>query len=64
MVVPIAEDAFELVYEFAEEKADGESEGLRDAYIAGTYHVPQWLAVSLDLFGFTPVGAEPEPHSY
>ncbi|MHB8276469.1 MAG: hypothetical protein ACYDIA_02290 [Candidatus Humimicrobiaceae bacterium] len=52
VVVPTSEEAFNIVYEFADMKpdydyADGEE------YIIGAYHKPKWLAVSLDLFGFT-----------
>ena len=43
--------------EFAEEKPDWDVEGSQgEPYVVGSYHVPRWLAVSLDLFGFTPVG--------
>lgn len=51
VIVPTADEAFEIVYEFANlepdvDFADGES------YVSGVYHTPHWLAVSLDLFGF------------
>jgi len=51
VVVPTSDEAFELVYEFADMEADfdyvdGES------FPVGAYHTPHWLAVSLDLFGF------------
>lgn len=51
VVVPKSDEAFELVYEFADmnmdyDYADGES------FPVGTYHTAHWLAVSLDLFGF------------
>lgn len=53
VVVPTAEEAFELVYGFAETEADWDVEGSSgEAYITGTYHAPKWLAVSLDMFGF------------
>ena len=46
VAVPNAEDAFELVYEFAEEKAEWKSEGFGDACPAGIYHGPRWLQIS------------------
>jgi hypothetical protein len=53
VVVPSSSEAFELVYEFAREEADWDVEGSTgEGFITGTYHVPQWLAVSLDSFGF------------
>ncbi len=47
VVVPTSDEAFELVYEFAEVKPDGDEDGPW-----GVYHKPKWLAVSLDIFGF------------
>lgn len=53
VVVPTSEEAFEVVYEFANIEADWDVEGSHgEAYITGTYHIPKWLAVSLDMFGF------------
>ena len=52
VVVPSSAEAFELVYDFAEEKADYDVEGSSgEGYITGIYHEPKWLAVSLDVFG-------------
>ncbi|MBN8450220.1 MAG: hypothetical protein J0M13_14650 [Candidatus Accumulibacter sp.] len=48
VVVPTSEEAFEIVYEFANIEADWDDEGS----ISGSYHAPKWLAVSLDMFGF------------
>ena len=54
VVVPTADEAFDLVYEFAEIEADWDVEGSHgEAYISGVYHKPRWLAVSLDIFGFS-----------
>lgn len=54
VVVPRAEEAFDLVYDFAEMEADVDVEGSHgEAYISGVYHKPRWLAVSLDIFGFS-----------
>ena len=54
VVVPTSDEAFELVYEFANIEADWDVEGSHgEPYITGTYHSPKWLAVSLDMFGFT-----------
>jgi hypothetical protein len=50
-IVPSAEEAFELVYEFAELEADVDV-GDGEAYVSGVFHSPRWLAVSLDIFGF------------
>lgn len=47
VVVPTSEEAFELVYEFANPEADWDEGGP-----VGVYHRAKWLAVSLDLFGF------------
>jgi len=47
VVVPTSEEAFELVYEFADLEPDGDEDGPW-----GVYHKPKWLAVSLDIFGF------------
>ena len=53
VVVPTSDEAFEIVYEFAELEADWDVEGSSgEGYISGVYHEPKWLAVSLDLFGF------------
>lgn len=53
VVVPTSEEAFQIVYEFANLEADWDVEGSQgEAYITGTYHDPKWLAVSLDMFGF------------
>lgn len=53
VIVPTAAEAFELVYEFADMKADWDVEGSHgEAYICGTYHEPRCLDVSLDIFGF------------
>lgn len=53
VIVPTSEEAFEIVYEFAKLEADWDVEGgSGEGYIAGAYHKPKWLAVSLDLFGF------------
>ena len=48
VVVPTSDEAFELVYEFADIEPDGDW----DDFPSGFYHKPRWLAVSLDLFGF------------
>ncbi len=50
VIVPDATTAFQIVYGHAEEEpivdySDGQ------VWIAGIYHEPKWLAVSLDLFG-------------
>jgi hypothetical protein len=47
VVVPDSEEAFELVYSFAKLEADSDESGP-----IGAYHVANWLAVSLDIFGF------------
>ena len=47
VVVPTSEEAFDLVYEYSKMEADFD----RDGSPIGAYHVPKWLAVSLDLFG-------------
>lgn len=50
VVVPDAVTAFDIMYGFAEEKPDVDySDG--QAWVAGVYHDPKWMAVSLDLFG-------------
>jgi len=47
------DEAFELVYEFAKIEADWDVKGSTgEGHISGFYHVPRWLAVSLDIFGF------------
>jgi len=48
VVVPTSEEAFDLVYEFAEMKPDGDW----DDFPSGFYYEAKWLAVSLDIFGF------------
>ena len=54
VVVPTADEAFDLVYEFAELEADWDVDGSEgEGYISGVYHKPRWLAVSLDVFGFS-----------
>jgi len=47
IVVPTSEEAFEVVYQFANVEADYDDAGSP----VGAYHEPKWLAVSLDLFG-------------
>ena len=47
VILPSAEEAFQIVYEFAREEVDGDEDGP-----IGVYHVAKWLAVSLDIFGF------------
>jgi hypothetical protein len=44
--VPTAAEAFEIVYELADVETDYDDDGP-----SGIYHVPDWLAVSLDIFG-------------
>jgi len=51
VVVPTSEEAFDIVYEFADIEADYDYED-GESFISGAYHKPKWLAVSLDLFGF------------
>jgi hypothetical protein len=46
IIVPTSEEAFQIVYSFANIEADWD-----DEQPIGAYHVPKWLAVSLDLFG-------------
>jgi hypothetical protein len=59
VVVPTSDEAFELVYGFSQEEADWDVEGSHGVpYPIGTYHVPKWLAVSLDLFGYRPVASD------
>lgn len=48
VVVPTAEEAFELVYEMADIEGELDEDGMWQ----GPWHVPKWLAVSLDLFGY------------
>ena len=48
VVVPSSDEAFDLVYEFADIEADYDNEPVP----SGFYHKPKWLAVSLDIFGF------------
>jgi hypothetical protein len=53
IIVPTAEEAFEVVYGFSNIEADWDVEGSHgEPYITGTFHEPKWLAVSLDMFGF------------
>jgi len=47
VVVPSSDEAFDIVYQFADIEADYDIDGS----ITGAYHNPKWLAVSLDLFG-------------
>lgn len=47
-VVPTAQNAFELTYGFSDVDHDYD---WPDESPTGAYHVPRWLAVSLDLFG-------------
>jgi hypothetical protein len=47
VVVPTREEAFDIVYEFAELETDWNEDGPE-----GAHHSPRWLAVSLDLFGY------------
>jgi hypothetical protein len=50
VVVPTSEEAFDLVYEFADlEPDDWDEEAGLPSHV---YHKPKWLAVSLDIFGF------------
>jgi hypothetical protein len=50
VVVPTSEEAFNLVYEFADlEPDDWDEEAGLPSHV---YHKPKWLAVSLDIFGF------------
>ena len=57
VVVPSSEEAFNLVYEMADMEADYDDES---GAPTGAFHVAKWLAVSLDLFGFTPHGPSPD----
>ncbi len=47
VVVPTSDEAFDIVYRYADVEADYD----RDGSVLGSGHVPKWLAVSLDLFG-------------
>ena len=47
VIVPTAEEAFEFVYEYADQEADIDASGSA----VGSYHRPKWLAVSLDMLG-------------
>jgi hypothetical protein len=50
VVVPASEEAFDLVYEFADlEPDDWDEEAGLPSHV---YHKPKWLDVSLDIFGF------------
>lgn len=48
VIVPTSDEAFDIVYELADLEADWD-----DEQPVGVYHKPKWLAVSLDLLGFT-----------
>ncbi|MBN1567224.1 MAG: hypothetical protein JXA73_05230 [Acidobacteria bacterium] len=48
VIVPTADEAFDLVYQFADMAVDYDDEGNPEH----SYHVAKWLAVSLDIFGF------------
>jgi hypothetical protein len=48
VIVPTSEEAFDLVYQFADMEADYDKEGNPES----ACHVAKWLAVSLDIFGF------------
>lgn len=52
VIVPTANEAFGIVYGFAGMEPDVDIED-GEPYIWGAYHKPRWLAVSLDIFGFT-----------
>jgi hypothetical protein len=52
VIVPTADEAFKIVYDYAKMEADVDIED-GEPYLWGAYHVPRWLAVSLDIFGFT-----------
>jgi hypothetical protein len=55
VIVPSAEEAFDIVYEFADLETDWDVEGASGPGVpVGSHHVARWLAVSLDLFGLTP----------
>jgi len=49
VVVPTADEAADIVYDFAEWEADYD---YPDPSPVGAYPVPRWLAVSLDILGF------------
>jgi hypothetical protein len=49
VVVPSSQEAFDLVYEFADLEPDDYDE---NGFPNHVYHKPKWLAVSLDIFGF------------
>jgi len=49
VIVPTSEEAFRIVYDFANVECDYDRDG---SPMGSTYHIPKWLAVSLDLFGF------------
>ncbi|MDP3181913.1 MAG: hypothetical protein Q8M54_03725 [Desulfobaccales bacterium] len=49
VIVPTSEEAFRIVYDFANIESDYDRDG---SPMGGIYHIPKWLAVSLDLFGF------------
>ena len=51
VIVPTADEAFEIVYDFAEMEADVDVED-GEPYVWGAHHKARWLAVSLDILGF------------
>jgi len=51
VIVPTAEEAFALVYEFANIEPDGYDD---DGNPEGLFHNPKWLAVALEIFGASP----------
>jgi hypothetical protein len=51
VVVPTADEAFEIVYGYSKLEPEWDVEGgSGEGHISGAYHEPKWLAVSLDLF--------------
>ena len=48
VIVPSSTEAFDIVYDFAKLETDYDDQGP-----VGAFHEPRWLAVSLDLFGFS-----------
>jgi hypothetical protein len=54
VIVPTADEAFQLIYDFANIEIEWDVEGSSGRGIeSGSYHSPKWLAVSLDIFGLT-----------
>lgn len=53
-ILPTSEEAFEVVYEHSDVEPDIDSDGSA----SGIFHRPRWLAVSLDMFGFTHVSED------